>query len=293
VATASPAGLFTVGNGTLTVTGDGNVGIRTANPTAALDVNGAINASTVTASAYSVGGSAGWSGSYAVSEIDSYTKLLLHADGTDGSTTFTDSATGKTITAGGDAQIDTAQSKFGGASALFDGTGDYLSVADSDDWNFGTGNFTIDFWYKHNAVSATYPAIAEHGNGWVIINYNMHQSQYGITFSGAGFFLSTFAGAYYGGWHHIAFTRNGTPGTSFLDGVKMDEDTSADATAASTSPLYIGRWETSYTTTTNGWIDELRITKGIARWTGNFTPPAKDYSTKTVTVTNGIITGAE
>ena len=80
---------------------------------------------------------------------DNYTKLLLHFDGTDGSTTFVDSSpSGKTVTAVGNAQIDTAQYKFGGASGLFDGNGDYLSVPDSDDWYFGTGDFTIDAWAR-------------------------------------------------------------------------------------------------------------------------------------------------
>lgn len=81
--------------------------------------------------------------------IDTYTKLLLHCDGTDGSTTFSDNGvTGHTVTANGNAQIDTAQSKFGNASGLFDGTGDYLTIPDHADWNFGTGNFTIDAWIR-------------------------------------------------------------------------------------------------------------------------------------------------
>jgi len=74
---------------------------------------------------------------------DSYTKLLLHMDGADGSTTFTDEA-GHTVTANGNAQIDTAQNVFGGASGLFDGSSGYLTVPDSEDWNFGTGDFTFD-----------------------------------------------------------------------------------------------------------------------------------------------------
>ena len=58
------------------------------------------------------------------------------------------------MTAVNQAQIDTAQSKFGGASGLFDGTGDYLSSADSADWAFGSGDFTIDFWLRFATVTA-------------------------------------------------------------------------------------------------------------------------------------------
>src|SRR3990167_5725818 len=85
-----------------------------------------------------------WSAIGGGSAWDSYTQLLLHCDGVDAATTFTDEI-GKAVTANGNAQIDTAQKKFGTASGLFDGTGDYLSLADSDDWNFGAGDFTIDF----------------------------------------------------------------------------------------------------------------------------------------------------
>ena len=81
--------------------------------------------------------------------------LLLHCDGTDGSTSFIDSSSsGHTVTAVGNAQIDTAQYKFGGASALFDGSGDYLTVPDSSDFNFGANPVTIDFWVKFNAITA-------------------------------------------------------------------------------------------------------------------------------------------
>src|SRR3990167_2191991 len=82
------------------------------------------------------------------------TKLLLHCDGVDASTTFTDSSTAsvKTVTAEGNGQVDTAQSKFGGASLLCDGTGDGLSIPDHADWAMGTGNFTVDFWVRFAAI---------------------------------------------------------------------------------------------------------------------------------------------
>src|SRR3989338_6322305 len=80
---------------------------------------------------------------------DSYTKLMLHMEGADAGTTFTDTeTTPKAVTANGNAQIDTAQSKFGGASGLFDGAGDYLTIPSSSAFDFGTGNFTIDFWVR-------------------------------------------------------------------------------------------------------------------------------------------------
>jgi hypothetical protein len=86
---------------------------------------------------------------------DSFTKLLLHCDAADGTTTFTDSsAAAHTITPGGNAQIDTAQAKFGASSVLFDGTGDFLVADGHADFAFGTGDFAIDFWLRPNAINA-------------------------------------------------------------------------------------------------------------------------------------------
>jgi len=73
--------------------------------------------------------------------------LLLHGDGANGSTTIVDSSTSpKTVTAVGNAQISTAQSKFGGASLAFDGAGDYLTIPDDSSFDFGFNDFTIEGW---------------------------------------------------------------------------------------------------------------------------------------------------
>ena len=80
---------------------------------------------------------------------DGYTVALLHMNGVDNSTTFTDES-GKSWTANGDAQISTSQSKFGGASGLFDGTGG-LSISDSDDF-YLPADFTIDFWLRPHSL---------------------------------------------------------------------------------------------------------------------------------------------
>ena len=80
--------------------------------------------------------------------------LLLHGNGTNGSTTITDSSPSpKTVTAVGNAQISTAQSKFGGSSIAFDGTGDYLSVPNDGTLQMGSVDFTIEFWIYFNSLS--------------------------------------------------------------------------------------------------------------------------------------------
>ena len=105
---------------------------------------------------------------------DSYTKLLLHCDGADASTTFTDASIGGAhgnATANGNAQVGTAQSVFGGASYLGDGTGDYLSYADHADWNLGASEFAIDFRVRWPTVALS-NFIGQWGSttdlGWLI-----------------------------------------------------------------------------------------------------------------------------
>jgi hypothetical protein len=224
-----------------------------------------------------------------MSGIDAYTVLMLHMDGVDTSTTFTDSElTPKTVTANGNAQIDTAQSKFGGASGLFDGTGDYLSLADSADWYFGTGDFTIDFWVRFNAL----PALNE---------YTMIYSQYQDTYNRLWFGLRDISeakwwelGVMTGGaliiqvrnsttvavntWYHVVLVRSGTSWYLFQDGAQLSTpSTEVDAVPDLASLLYLASYGgTSFYL--NGRLDEFRISKGVARWTSNFTPPTRAYS---------------
>jgi YD repeat-containing protein len=219
---------------------------------------------------------------------DSYTKSLLHMNGTDGSTTFTDNATGgtHTWTAYGNAQIDTAQSKFGGASVLFDGNGDYIGSADSADWTFGTGDFTIDFWVKINDLT-TYQTLYSHradtNNRVEIFYYGaLDDSIRIIAKSGGGtiMYYNTTTGISDTNWHHIALVRNGTVFYIFFDGVSQTLTVNT-AIGSSSMPDVAGQlWIGGYNGGTywyNGWLDEYRISKGIARWTANFTPPFSEY----------------
>ena len=211
---------------------------------------------------------------------DSYVKLLLHCDGADTSTTFTDaspSARGN-ATVGGNAQVDTAQSVFGGASALFDGSGDYLQYANSTDWNLGaagSGDFTLDFRFRHNGA-INYCALISPGNlagtGWTLYltptgTLRLYES------SDKTVSWSPSANT----WYHVAVVRSGSTITAYIDGTSIgnfsgDVDMNNDSQA-----LRIGMDNNSFYPL-NGWMDEIRISKGIARWTANFTPPTAEYS---------------
>ena len=220
--------------------------------------------------------------------IDSYDKLILHSNTTNGSTTFTDSSSSAHgLTAVADAQHTTASlhSGFGTSSIIFDGTGDWvISNSTSADWSFGTGDFTVDFWARTNVTGAhgtfvhNRNATSGAANRWWI---GQTAGKIGLNTNAAIITGSTTMST--GTWYHVAFVRSSGTLSCYLNGV-------SDATAISSytvdfSPvdkLTIGGSDPSGALAYNGQIDEMRISKGIARWTANFTPPTATYGSTTV-----------
>lgn len=215
---------------------------------------------------------------------DSYTKLLLHADGT--GATFTDSsASNHTITANGDATQSSTQSKFGGKSAYFDGTGDYLSTPDDADWALGTGDFTIDCWvYFTKSLSSDQGLVGQGSSS------SSQWALYWDPTQGIKFFSQTGGTTYIninqGGtsgwstntWYHIAVVRNGNSFIIYRDGTSVASGTDADSVDNTSATLNVGVGNQQYF---GGYMDEIRISNGIARWTGNFTSPTSAYTGST------------
>lgn len=220
--------------------------------------------------------------------------LLLKADGANGSTTFIDSSVNSlAVSRFGNAAISTAQSKYGGSSAYFDGAGDYLAVAANNAFEFGTGDFTIESWVHLTNSNTTYQMIASiaWGTGKALqIRYGDsgfgHKLQVTVQSTPGAVVWSTAATqATHGNtWVHIAFTRNSGVCRLFVDGVVQSINNGINP---STYPF------ASFTDTSNvtgniglaiganrigssalfGYLDDVRITKGFARYTANFTPP--------------------
>lgn len=209
--------------------------------------------------------------------------LAMHMDGANNSTSFVDEK-GKLVTAVGNAKISTAQSKFGGASALFDGTGDYLSIADSDDFWFGAGNYTVEGWARVPAtVSATQILVGQWGTGvlgWNVILVGTNglalESSTDGAWSGARDLLSAANVYALNTWFHWAITRNGNLFTLWCNGVNVGTLTVAGTLINTSSNLTIGAGNTG-TNAFNGYLDDLRITKAVARYTVNFTPPVAPF----------------
>jgi len=215
--------------------------------------------------------------------------LLLHGNGPNGSTVFTDnSPSPKTVTAVGNAQISTAQSKFGEASIAFDGTDDYLTVPNTGaPGDLGAGNFTVECWtYLLSRINTTPCIIGNYSTfaagSFAIFAGNQSASsgntRYQLALNGTGFPSINAGTIVYDAWAHIAVVRNGSTITFYVDGTSIGSTTNTANLSGTTGSLWIGTTGDSLTTgEINGYIDDLRITKGIARYTANFTPPTAPF----------------
>jgi len=234
---------------------------------------------------------------------DTYTKILLHMDGTDASTTFTDDNSGGSAhswTANGNAQIDTADSHFGGASGLFDGTGDYVTANDHADFTLGSGDFTIDFWFKCVGAGGSALRIAGQCNNtataattsFAILRTSGNVIQASVS-DGASLTTVTgttqFTNALNTGWHHVAFVRTSNVLKLFIDGTQEGSNTAFSATVQdSANQISVGRNGEQTGNEWNGWLDEFRMSVGIARWTAAFTSPQKAYDTAANSICRGL-----
>jgi hypothetical protein len=212
--------------------------------------------------------------------------LFLKGDGTNGSTNIVDSSPSpKTITVNGNAQISTAQSKYGGSSLLFDGSGDYLSIPATGDMLFSSQNFTWEAWIYPTTLSASY-RITLMGNARASAggDYGMHlqvkknatnQTMFSAWANENGSIGSTLN---LNQWNHIACTRVGTTVEIFVNGIKGTTGSCATSITSHTAFLIGTVFQNDgYANDYTGYIDSLRLTRGVVRYTANFNPETDTY----------------
>ncbi len=210
---------------------------------------------------------------------DSNTKLLLHFDGSDDGTTFTDSGNSShTMTRVGSTVTKTGQKKFGTASGYFDGVGDWLTVPDHADWFLGTSDFTIDFWlyptdFDHHAhdQSTVYCQSASGSDAQAIHIDDTGMLRFWDYDSGYNLAVNTAAGAVtLNSWQHFAFIRDYSANTGqwYKDGAAITSTKTSgeyNGTIHNVSAiLSIG--DTGYDTgnrTFKGYMDEFRYSNSV------------------------------
>jgi hypothetical protein len=195
------------------------------------------------------------------------------------------------------AKISTTQSKFGGSSMFFDGNSSALSIPYNQSLNFGSGNFTIEFWTYVTATPSSEQYFLSSGpagggavhRGWRMTAHN--GSAAGIYFYAGGIASNaeTLLGNFpsINAWHHIAIVRNGTTITGYVNGTALGTTINASTTAItniiSGDYSFVGALQGTVPAGRlfySGYIDDLRITKGYARYTANFTPPQISFRTR-------------
>jgi len=212
---------------------------------------------------------------------DDFTKLLLHFDAPNGSTTFKDfSASNHTVTVGGGAHIDTSQSVFGGSSLRLNGTNAFLLLDGSADFAFGLGPWAIDFWMRPNAVGTVQTLYDSRlVNSEVVPDiYLAADGSVRYFVSGADQIISS-AILSNGVWYHIAVARlsgttrlsvNGTlTGAAYADGNNYGNN----AGRPTIGVLGVGLATFFF----DGWIDEFRVSTTDRGMTSAFTPSPCSY----------------
>lgn len=182
------------------------------------------------------------------------------------------------------AQVSRTQSKFENA-VYFDGSGDYLSVPSSQGINLSSGNWTIESWVwwsgnnsqstvldKDGVSGSTYPsyAMGVNGSGYarIVIGAGNVNGYFQIITSNTLLPTST--------WVHLAAVKNGSTITLYQNGVSVASATQSGTIVDGGKALLIGYSAGQPTSSYwSGYIDDLRITRGVARYTANFTPPAR------------------
>lgn len=222
---------------------------------------------------------------------DSFTKLFIDGEGIDGQPVIYDNSSSlKQITAGG-VVTKTDAKKHGVSSIYFDGVNDYMAVPDSEDFYFGSGDFTIDCWVKFSSIPQ--------GKNAVIFAQGLKNNQdncLGLFYKNSTNYLTEKMGVWQvhlsnadgvtwtdhfsetmipdlTKWYHIAWVRKGNSLKLYIDGqMKIEAPlTAGQQLSNSTQPFHIGAGNPT-SGFFNGYIDDFRVSKGVARWDGNFTP---------------------
>ena len=190
--------------------------------------------------------------------------------------------TGHTVTEVGNANITAAESRFGGYAVELDGTGDRLTVPAHDDFDFGAGDFTIELFAMFDVStneqvffsSANYYVVGKNGN-WVFRGSPAAGTITLATWDGQGSYVATAISGFTlstGTWYHIAMVRISGTVTFYVDGTNAGSGTN-DKTLEDGADGGLRIGHDGYSPDFNGHLDCIRITKGVGRYTGNFTVP--------------------
>ena len=181
----------------------------------------------------------------------------------------------------GDAKVSTAQYKYGTGSMYFDGSGDYLTVRDNPMMQMGSGNFTIEFWWYPNSIAGYQTPYDKgyNGSSGLVLQTGNGDGRIIVYASGSAVVTSNTA-VTVNNWTHMALVRNSTSLTLYQNGVSVGSATNSTNFSNTSITGIGGNVSGAIGYPINGYIDDLRITKGYARYTSTFTPPTSALKDK-------------
>lgn len=206
--------------------------------------------------------------------------LLLHGDGVDEATNITDASnSAHTVTVYSGAKYDDTAAPPGRSTSIYLGNAG-LSLAHSADFDFGSGDFTVETWMQQQTRSefpvlfgkratvnfSPFQCVFGSSNGDMFIRASNNGSSYDAQIAPTNAFSTST-------WYHLAFCRSGTSFEAFLNGASLGTASMSGALSTNSDELTIGRGAVAGGNLLNGNISEFRITKGVARYAGTFTPP--------------------
>jgi len=204
-----------------------------------------------------------------------YTTLLMATDGSTGNNKddISDATGSHTITPYNDAHAGTfSPYRQGGYSTYFDGN-DYLSIAHSTDLDLGTGNFTIEGWWRFDDTSNQNLVSKYAGGQGFVVQYQSGNLRLVLGLGGSDAVYSFSWTPVAGTWYHVCILRDGTNGKAFINGTQIGSTTTVSTSnVGTTGTLQIGLTHT-VSEYTRGHVSDVRIVKGTAVYTANFTPP--------------------
>ncbi len=187
--------------------------------------------------------------------------------------------TNKSVTAQGNAATSATQSKYYGRSIYFDGTGDYLDVTGTTDFDFGTGDYTVECWARYETNADEMGLFATNK---FVFRVDGVSSSYRVQswHSDGGPFITGTTQLIADTWYHLAISKFGTTRVIYVNGIEDARGTITQSVTGTTSAVvgtvYLGNANSEEW---KGYIQDLRVYKGLAKYTSNFTPPNQIFLT--------------
>lgn len=210
--------------------------------------------------------------------LDPRVSLLIGAD----TAVVDESSYARALTAVGNAARTTTSPKFGAGCLTFDGAGDWITAPDSEDFNWGFGDFTVEGWFRFLVKQNNQALLGQWGSGGN--SWFLYIQSSTLTWTNSGLNFSASFVPVLGQWYHIAIDRQDVSGTAtarlYVDGVVLGTSTSHIGLPVTTEKLVIGAIGDVGSFNAfdfQGQMDEIRITKGLAQYAGAFTPPTGPF----------------